>query len=206
MATTMKVATPLLRTVSEYPTDYWNDSCSVAELTYAIENGAVGATSNPTIVGEVMRKEADHWEPRVRAIAAEHPTWTDVAGHLAAHRGDGGPGRGAPRARSGEREGGRKGRLSIQTNPTFHGSTELHARAGAPVRCARAEHAGEVPGDERRASRRSSRRRTRASTSTRPSASRCRRRWRSARRSNAPSVSARPTAWTPRRWPRSARS
>ena len=78
MAITIKVATPLLRTVTEFPTEYWNDSCSIAELTHAIENGAVGATSNPTIVGEVMRKEAEHWEPRVREIAAEHPTWTDV--------------------------------------------------------------------------------------------------------------------------------
>ena len=38
-------------------TDYWNDSCSVEELTYAIERGAVGATTNPTIVLEVLRKE-----------------------------------------------------------------------------------------------------------------------------------------------------
>ncbi|MEA2026309.1 MAG: transaldolase, partial [Chloroflexota bacterium] len=48
MATT---PTPLQRTASEFPTDYWNDSCNKAELTYAIENGAVGATTNPTIVG-----------------------------------------------------------------------------------------------------------------------------------------------------------
>ena len=41
---------PLHRTALT-ATDYWNDSCSIAELTYAIERGAVGATSNPTIVG-----------------------------------------------------------------------------------------------------------------------------------------------------------
>ena len=87
----LKVATPLLRTVMEYPTDYWNDSCNAAELTYAIDNGAVGATSNPTIVGAVMRQELDIWAPRVHAIAADHPDWTDVAGHLAGHRGDGHP-------------------------------------------------------------------------------------------------------------------
>src|SRR6188508_2459028 len=124
MAVTMKVATPLLRTVTEYPTEYWNDSCSITELTYAIENGAVGATSNPTIVGEVMRKEADHWEPRVRAIATEHPSWTDVqvTCQVIEEMAVRGAGLLAP---VWEREGGRKGRLSIQTNPTFHSSTEL---------------------------------------------------------------------------------
>ena len=45
---------PLHETVSTTPTDVWNDSCSVEELTYAIEHGAVGATSNPTIVLQVL--------------------------------------------------------------------------------------------------------------------------------------------------------
>ena len=35
---------PLHQTVSTTKTDFWNDSCSLAELTYAIEHGAVGAT------------------------------------------------------------------------------------------------------------------------------------------------------------------
>ena len=39
--------TPMQRTASEYPTDYWNDSCNEAELAYAIENGAVGAHQQP---------------------------------------------------------------------------------------------------------------------------------------------------------------
>jgi len=44
---------PLLQMVRETPTDNWNDSCAVDELTYAVERGATGATSNPTIVHEV---------------------------------------------------------------------------------------------------------------------------------------------------------
>ncbi len=48
---------PLHKTVSTTATDFWNDSCSIEELTYAIEHGAVGATSNPTIVEQVLRKE-----------------------------------------------------------------------------------------------------------------------------------------------------
>jgi transaldolase len=124
-----RVASPLLRTASEHPTEYWNDSCSVAELTYAIENGAVGATSNPTIVGEVMRKEADVWEPRVREIAAQNPGWTDVQVtwqviEEMAVRGA------ALLAPIWERDAGRRGRLSIQTNPTYHASTELMLEQG----------------------------------------------------------------------------
>lgn len=111
--------TPLARMARTTPTEYWNDSCSVAELEYAIANGAVGATSNPTIVGEVLKKELDTWRPRVRALRAERPTATDVeitwaiAEEMAV--------RGAALLEPiFIREAGRKGRLSIQTNPTFH--------------------------------------------------------------------------------------
>jgi transaldolase len=122
MATTL-APSPLQRTVREHPTDYWNDSCAASELTYAIEHGAVGATTNPTIVGEVLKKEWDTWVPRIHEIAAEHADWTDqqvtwqVIKEMAV--------RGwAMLQPIWEREGGRKGRLSIQTNPTFNRSTE----------------------------------------------------------------------------------
>ena len=58
-------ASPLLRTATDFPTDYWNDSCNEAELRYAIENGAVGATTNPTIVGAVM-------------VSIPHLVWTSA--------------------------------------------------------------------------------------------------------------------------------
>ena len=38
---------PMYLTATTTVTDYWNDSCSVAELDYAIRRGAVGATTNP---------------------------------------------------------------------------------------------------------------------------------------------------------------
>ena len=53
----MTISSPLLQTASTTPTDYWNDSCSVEELTYAIDRGAVGATTNPNIVLNVLTKE-----------------------------------------------------------------------------------------------------------------------------------------------------
>jgi transaldolase len=107
---------PLLHMVRQTPTDYWNDSCAVAELEYAVERGATGATSNPVIVGEVMKKEKDHWVPRVRAMAAEQPNWSEVelTWALIEEMGVRGAGMLAPVF---EANDGKKGRLSLQTNP-----------------------------------------------------------------------------------------
>ncbi|HOS53253.1 MAG TPA: transaldolase family protein, partial [Anaerolineaceae bacterium] len=68
----------LHETVSTTPTDYWNDSCSIEELTYAVEHGAVGATTNPTIVANVLKKEMNLWEERIHQIIAENPIWSEV--------------------------------------------------------------------------------------------------------------------------------
>ena len=62
------VDSPLFRMATGTPTDYWNDSCAVAELEYAVARGATGATSNPSIVLEVLRSEKAHWLPRVRQL------------------------------------------------------------------------------------------------------------------------------------------
>ena len=107
---------PLLQMVESTPTDYWNDSCATAELVYAIERGGTGATSNPVIVGEVMKKESDHWVPRLRTMATEHPSWSevDLTWALIEEMGVRGAQILAPVF---EREDGRKGRLSLQTNP-----------------------------------------------------------------------------------------
>ena len=120
MATTM-TASPLLRTATDFPTDYWNDSCNEAELRYAIENGAVGATTNPTIVGAVMKQEYATWAPRVRQIAAEHPDWTDqqVTWQIIEEMAIRGWGMLEPIY---QQHHGQKGRLSIQTDPTLNRS------------------------------------------------------------------------------------
>ena len=114
--TTMADDSPLLRMTQETPTQYWNDSCAVDELAYAIERGATGATSNPSIVLGVMKKEKAHWVPRVRAMAAANPAWTEVelTWAIVEEMAVRGAGILAPVF---EREAGRKGRLSIQTNP-----------------------------------------------------------------------------------------
>src|SRR5215211_1619268 len=65
-------------TVQFPTTDYWNDSCSEEELTYAISQGAVGATSNPTIVHGVLKKELHLWQDRIQALISENITWSEV--------------------------------------------------------------------------------------------------------------------------------
>ena len=119
-----KLASPMQRTATDYPTEYWNDSCAAAELSYAIDNGAVGATSNPTIVGTVMKQEYDLWAPRVVELAAANPTWTDqqVTWQIIEEMAIRGWKMLEP---IWEREQGQKGRLSIQINPTYSPSPEL---------------------------------------------------------------------------------
>lgn len=113
------VDSPLSRMVRETGTDFWNDSCAVAELQYAVERGGTGATSNPVIVGEVLKKERDHWVPRVRELALEHPAWSEVELTWAVIEEMGVRGA-AILAPVFAEHGGRKGRLSLQTNPANH--------------------------------------------------------------------------------------
>lgn len=107
---------PLHLTATTTATDYWNDSCSLEELTYAINNGAVGATSNPTIVLEVVNKEKEYWYPRIRELVADHPTWNEeeITWQLIEEVALKGAALLLPIF---EREHHRKGRMSIQTNP-----------------------------------------------------------------------------------------
>ena len=118
----MTTASPLLQTVAT-ATDYWNDSCSVQELTYAIGHGAVGATTNPNIVLNVLKQEMPLWEERIRAIIAENGTWTEdqVAWKLIEEMAVHGAGLLKPVF---DRHNGVKGRLSIQTNPMFYRNCE----------------------------------------------------------------------------------
>jgi transaldolase len=64
----------LLEMTKKFPqTKYWNDSCSVSELKYAIERGAVGATTNPVIVKGVLEKELDSYRDYISGLVAERP-------------------------------------------------------------------------------------------------------------------------------------
>jgi transaldolase len=61
------------------PTEFWNDSCAASELSSAIDYGATGGTSNPIIVGEVLKKEMDVWRPRIVDLIERNPTATEDA-------------------------------------------------------------------------------------------------------------------------------
>ena len=100
-------------------TCFWNDSAALDELNYAIEHGGVGATCNPVIVLDVLKKESKLWSDRVAALAREMPAATEdeIAWRLVEE---------ISRERSKlllpvfHSQRGRNGRLSIQTDPRFY--------------------------------------------------------------------------------------
>jgi transaldolase len=115
---------PLHKMTCTSLTELWNDSCSIEELKYAIENGAAGATANPVIVGEVLNKEMSLWTPRIRALIEENPfaTEDDIAWKVTEEMTI----RGAKLLEPVfEGSNGKKGRLSIQTNPKYYRNPQL---------------------------------------------------------------------------------
>jgi transaldolase len=100
------------------PTVLWNDSSSIDELTKSIEDGAVGATCNPVIVGTVLNKEWDKWKVRILQLIQDNPVATEeeiawrVIEEMSAKAA-------ALLKPIYEREKGKNGRLSIQTDPRF---------------------------------------------------------------------------------------
>jgi transaldolase len=112
--------TPLRRMTRTTPTALWNDSCALAELSASIErNGAVGATCNPVIVLEVLKREWPLWKDRIPEIIHEMP-WAgedQIAWRLVGEMSTGAAALLEPIY---WREGGRNGRLSIQTDPRLY--------------------------------------------------------------------------------------
>ena len=113
--------------VTTTPTDYWNDSCSVEELAYGIQNGAIGVTTNPQIVVMVLKKEGHLWHVRIAQMIAENPTWSEneITWKLVEEMAVRGARLLEPIY---ERYQGKKGRLSIQTNPQNYRNAEAIAR------------------------------------------------------------------------------
>jgi transaldolase len=120
---------PLGRTISTTSTDIWNDSCAIDELEYAISFGAVGATANPTIVTDVWKTEPAYWRERVRTLARERPTATeiDLAWVVVEEMSTRGAKLLEPAFAA---HGGRQGRLSMQTDPTLHRSPDRMVAQG----------------------------------------------------------------------------
>ena len=101
------------------PTVLWNDSCSVNELSNSIADGAVGATCNPVIVLEVLNKEWDIWVKSIQRLIAGHPSAIEdeLAWLLIEEMSVKAAVLLEPIF---EREKGKNGRLSIQTDPRLY--------------------------------------------------------------------------------------
>jgi len=119
----MGYKSPLHETGQRTATDYWNDSCSIEELTYGIENGAVGATTNPVIVYNVLQKEMHLWKDRIYEIIKELPDGSedDIAWKVIEEMAVKGAVLLKPVF---DKEKGKRGRLSIQTDPRFYRNTK----------------------------------------------------------------------------------
>ncbi len=122
MLTKTKKATPLGGTQA-LGVDFWNDSCHLKELRDAVEQGAVGATSNPVIVGSALENDPETWMPTLSEIIRKNPkdsedeiAWkliervaVDAAALLAPVH---------------QKTGGEKGYLSVQVSPKYYRSPE----------------------------------------------------------------------------------
>jgi transaldolase len=119
-----KFKSTLHEMASTTPTDLWNDSCSVQELTFAINHGAVGATTNPVIVSNVLEKEMYLWEARIHQLIEENPMCTedDIAWKLIQEMAVEGA---KLLKRVFDREKRKKGRISIQTDPKYYRNAKL---------------------------------------------------------------------------------
>ena len=73
----VKYKSPLHEMTQTTPTCLWNDSASIQELTYSLEHGAVGATCNPVIVCDVLKKEMHLWRDRIHELIKQMPFATE---------------------------------------------------------------------------------------------------------------------------------
>ncbi|MBQ1505428.1 MAG: transaldolase [Erysipelotrichales bacterium] len=114
----------LLETVQKFPaTEVWNDSCSCMELSYAMENGASGATTNPVIVGNVLKNELKDWEPTIEQLIKDHPSYSEdeIAWEVIKALGLKASKLLQPMYYETK---GQKGRISFQTNAKFYNNKE----------------------------------------------------------------------------------
>src|SRR5216684_1415393 len=118
-ATATAFKSPLHKMTQTTPTCLWNDSASVQELTYSMEHGGVGATCNPVIVLGVLKSELAIWKSRIEALLKEFPTAgeDEIAWKVVREI--------SVRAAAVlkpvfDAQGGKNGRLSIQTDPRLY--------------------------------------------------------------------------------------
>jgi transaldolase len=103
----------------ELGTDFWNDSCALNELKEAVDNGAVGATSNPVIVLNAVKNDPQTWSPVIDQLIKDSLSATEdeIAWMLIEELG-----RRASKLLLPifEETQGKKGFLSMQVNPKYY--------------------------------------------------------------------------------------
>jgi transaldolase len=104
------------------PTCLWNDSAALDELAYSIEHGAVGATCNPVIAVSILKKQMPLWRDRIETLIREMSTATEdqIGWKVVEEMSIKGAALLKPIF---DAQGGRNGRLSIQTDPRLYRNT-----------------------------------------------------------------------------------
>jgi len=124
--------------------EFWNDSCSRAELKDAVDHGATGATSNPVIVYGVVKADPKSWDPVLDTIirANETATEDEVAWLLIEEIGRQASKILEPVHRDTH---GRQGFLSMQVSPKFHANAERMIEHGKALAALASNIAIKVP-------------------------------------------------------------
>lgn len=102
-------------------TRYWNDSCNLDELSYAMERGATGATTNPVIATSVLGQDLKRYEEFIKdTVSSSTGTEDDIAWLTLEYMAI----LGAKKLESIFDPKKGYGRISIQTNTKFFRNTE----------------------------------------------------------------------------------
>lgn len=111
------MTTNKMQLTNQTGSDFWNDSCDITELRDAINQGAVGATSNPVIVSTVVKKNPSTWGVILARLIQDNPTdgEQEIAGKLTAELVVTAAKLLIPVF---EKSKGSKGRLAIQVDPS----------------------------------------------------------------------------------------
>ena len=116
---------PLQEAAERFPqTQLWNDSCGMADLDLALRRGGCGATSNPVIVGNVLRREMPLWEDRLHTVITKEmadATEDEICWKISKEAALKGAKKLLPLFHE---TNGVKGWQAMQVNPKFYRSTE----------------------------------------------------------------------------------
>ena len=118
-----------MQQTSELGSDWWNDSNDHEELQHAVNEGAVGATSNPVITCAAVKNHPDIWLPVIDKMIESNSTGSedDILWNLIDEVGKKAANILQPVY---DKTHGQKGKLSLQVNPKFYRNSDLMFKQG----------------------------------------------------------------------------